>query len=398
MTNSQTIIMDSLKSLSRWVAQEGSYGWDPYDALNSLWNQKLKNLYLRILLIQINKYSPLNLRPLLKVEKGIDLKGTALLTQAYAKMYRLTQDELYLKKMLEGLEFLVSNSLQKDYGYDCWASHYYPYVTVDKNRLENYLPDIIGTSQSIIALIEGYKISHDSRFLNMAISASHFLTDVLYQENNLFPYFKYTVSEITREIVPNASAHALEALSSVLHVHDNRTIREICEKTAHALIGIQRDDGSWIYSIYPDGKTKRIQLDFHQGYMIDGLLSILPLSNNKDDIISCIEKGAHFYNNVLFRDDGRSYYRYPLPYPIDIHNQAQGIITFSKLSCLDRKYLDLANKIALWTVKNMQEHSGHFYYQKWPVITNKIPHMRWGQAWMMLALATFRENVNGELL
>lgn len=396
MTDSQTIMMDSLKSLVQWVDQEGPYGWDLYDALNGPWNQKLKNPYLRVLLIQINKYSPLNLRPLLKVEKGLDLKGTALLTQAYTKMYRLTLDEMYLEKIVKGLEFIVSKSLRNKYGYDCWASHYYPYASIDHNHLEPDLPDIIGTSQSIIALIEGYKILHAPKYLDMANSASRFLTNVLYQENDHFSYFKYATSEVTEVIVPNASAHALEALSSVLQVNDNCTIRDICEKTAYTLIKIQRDDGSWMYSIYPDGKPKRMQLDFHQGYMVDGIQAFLQLSENKDNIFSCVEKGTNFYKNVLFRLDGSSYYRHPLPYPVDIHNQAQGIITFSKIGVFDKYYLESAKSISMWTIENMQDESGHFYYQKWPFVTNKTPHMRWGQAWMMLALATFIETVKGK--
>lgn len=397
MSDSRSMVINSLKSLFRWVIQEGPLGWDPYDALNSPWNRRLRCPYLRIVLIQANMYSPINMRPILKVKKGIDLKGTALLTQAYAKMYRSSQDELYQEQLVKGLKFISSESLRDQFEYDCWASHYYPYITIDKNRLENNLPDIVGTSQSIIALIEGYKVLQDPLFLNMATSASHFLADILYDENNQYPYFKYTVSETARRIVPNASAHALEALTSVLQVHDNNFLRGICENTAQALVESQRDDGSWIYSIYPDRNTKREQLDFHQGYMINGLLSFLPFSENKEDLTTCIKKGAQYYANVLFRRCGNSYYRYPLPYPVDIHNQAQGIITFAKMTELDCHYLNYAETIAKWTINNMQDETGYFYYQKWPGIINKTPHMRWGQAWMMLALATLLEYINGEL-
>jgi hypothetical protein len=36
----------------------------------------------------------------------------------------------------------------------------------------------------------------------------------------------------------------------------------------------------------------------------------------------------------------------------------------------------------------MQDKEGYFYYQIYPLIINKIPYMRWGQAWMLLALST----------
>lgn len=395
MTDVRIVIAESLNSLSQWVNQEGTYGWDPYDALYSPWGRNLKNPYLRVLLIQLNNYSPFNLRPLLKVKKGLDLKGTAVFAPAYAKMYRLTQDEFHLEKLREGLEFIESSSLRGNYGYDCWASHYYPFVTVDNNRLEVGSPDIIGTSRSIIALLEGYKILQDPKLLDMTISASHFLVDMLFQEDALFPHFKYTISETIR-IVPNASAHALEALTAVLQIRNDSTLKDICEKMAQALIEIQREDGSWMYSMFPDGRTKRVQLDFHQGYMIDGLLSFLPFSEEKDNLIACIESGAYFYKNALFRRNGSSYYRHPIPYPIDIHNQAQGIISFAKMSKLNEEYLEFAKLISIWTITNMQDESGYFYHQKWPLITNKTPHMRWGQAWMMLALTTILENLDGE--
>ena len=52
-----------------------------------------------------------------------------------------------------------------------------------------------------------------------------------------------------------------------------------------------------------------------------------------------------------------------------------------------------AEKIAKWTIENMQDEKGYFYYQKWPFLTNKIAYMRWGQAWMMLALSTLFEKI-----
>ena len=91
-------------------------------------------------------------------------------------------------------------------------------------------------------------------------------------------------------------------------------------------------------------------------------------------------KGLEFYFNNQFNVDGWSYWRIPKKWPIDIHNQSQGIITFSWVKSLDDKYGPFANKIAQWTIKNMQGRSGNFYYQKWPVINNKVNYLRWNQA------------------
>lgn len=393
--NSNAIVWKSIKSLQGWVEKEKYYGWDPYDALNSKLTQRLcmNNPYLEILIIQFNKYFPINLRPLLKVDKGIDLKGIALFAQAYSKMYNITKDEKYREKFEKCFSIIKERSLKNKYKFDCWASHYFPYTSANKSKLIINSPDIIGTSQAIIASVECYKILKEDNLKEIAINACNFLVKNLLRKSGKDYFFKYTLTE-SNKIVLNASAQGLEAISHLLLIYEDEELKDVCEKLANFLIKKQRDDGSWVYSVSKNGKV-RIQLDFHQGYMIDGLLAFFPYSKNKDEIISCVEKGAKFYKEILFLENGESYYRYPLRYPVDIHNQTQGIITSSKLGILDVKYLEFARKIAEWTIPKMQDKWGYFHYQKWPFHTNKVPHMRWGQAWMMLALATLLEKAEG---
>ena len=42
-----------------------------------------------------------------------------------------------------------------------------------------------------------------------------------------------------------------------------------------------------------------------------------------------IKLGLEFYKKYQFNDDGVSIWRLPKKWPVDIHNQSQGIITFS---------------------------------------------------------------------
>ncbi|MFW5879259.1 MAG: hypothetical protein ACOCUV_00385 [bacterium] len=385
-------LKNSINQLYNWVLKNEYCGWDIYDGLNSSLTQKITNPYLKILLLQLNKYSPMNIRKLLKVKKGIDLKGMALFAQSYVTLYNLTGEDKYLVEMKKAIRFIKEKTLQEKYEYDCWASHYYPYITLGKSTLSRDVPDIIGTGQSIIALIKSYNITKDSVEKDMAISAAEFMVEDLFQNEQYLPFFAYSkTDDKPKHITLNASAQAMEALCAVLSVEGDTKYQSVCEKAAQTLIETQNDDGSWDYSVYKDGTKKRTQLDFHQGYVIDGLLAFVPYSNNKADLMECLKKASDYYQNVQFRKDGRSYFRYPVPYPIDIHNQAQGIITFSKLSELDNDYAAFAKQIICWTINNMQDDSGYFYYQTWPLITNKIPHMRWGQAWMMLAMSTYLE-------
>jgi hypothetical protein len=325
--------LSSIESLHNWVKLQDYYGWDIYDGLNGPVTGKVENPNIRIFLIQLNKYSPVNLRNFLKIRKDRDLKAILLFSQAYTNLYKLTNKQEYLDDLLFTLEIVKERSLSPEYGRDCWASHCFPYTSVDKSTLSSTTPDIIGTVNAIIALMNGYKLLKDPTLKNMAISGSCFLIENLFDESGKFPYFRYSVQESTKSnITLNASAQALEALSHIFPVYSDEKMMTTCNRVCSFLIEQQRADGSWDYSMYSDGRRKRVQLDFHQGNTIDGLLAFLPYSSNKDALISCIEKGAAYYRNTLFRNNGTSYYRYPIPFPIDIHNQAQGIITFSKMS------------------------------------------------------------------
>ena len=387
-------ILNSIKSLYTWVKNEKYYGWDPYDVLYGNFVPKLcrNSSLLEILVTQFNKYSIINLRPFLGVKKGIDVKGMSIFAQAFSKMYNLTNDEIYKNDLLDCMLFLKKKSLKQLYNDDCWAGHYYKYRSADRSILSPEIPDVITTSNVMRAVADSYPIIERSDVKDMGISGYRFLHSHLLKEtDNGSEFLKYNPLE-SNKIVINASAEGLNGICKLMCLFDDNSMRDTARKLSTFLLDNQNSDGSWVYSEFNNGKKRR-QLDFHQGFILDSLIAYLPFSdiNLKDEIIHCIEKGATFYRMNQFLDDGRCHFRYPQLYPIDVHSQAQGIITFSKLGFLNEGYFDFAKKVADWTIQNMQDNSGYFYYQHYNYFKNKIPHMRWGQAWMMLALSTYLE-------
>jgi hypothetical protein len=170
-------------------------------------------------------------------------------------------------------------------------------------------------------------------------------------------------------------------------------VKKLCIDIVNFVVSRQKDDGSWAYSENENG-NERIQLDFHQGYVVESIDSISKLIDfDEANWKVAIIKGLDFYKNVLFDNNGRSNWRYPKRYPIEIHNQSQGIITFSLLKEYRDNFEDFSNLIAKYTIENMQAKDGHFYYQKHRFLTNKISYMRWSQAWMFLALTILDGNV-----
>lgn len=388
-------IEEALLSVENFVTKEKYRGWDPYDALYSkrIPSWVLNNKVASIILIQLNLYLPINLRCVLGIEKNISNKSLALFSKAYYIMSGIFEksDQDYIIKAEELLNKLLANIKR------CCNSYYFPFVA-PKHILSPTIEDIICITESIKTLALAFKYSSNARRKKYKVIVEILVKKLLNEflvKTNEYAYFKYTPAE-EGKIVFNVSALALEAISEACDVlGEDITNEESLEDVVSFLLKHQRSDGAWPYSIYTDRNRYYWQIDFHQGFIIDGLTAFLPYLDGelRKKTEEVLERGIDFYMNRQFTKEGYSFYRYPIKYPIDIHNQAQGIITFSKLYRVfgDEKYLDFAKKIALWTIKNMQSPEGYFYSHKWPFFVNKIPYMRWGQAWMMLALATLLE-------
>jgi len=192
---------------------------------------------------------------------------------------------------------------------------------------------------------------------------------------------------IKRDVCYNANLLAGEILAMNYSISGDEQYKELSKEIVNFVLSRQFEDGKWMYSEYPESGKVRNQIDFHQGYVLESLLNIDNiLALNSNEVEEAIFKGANFYYKNQFYDNGRSLWRIPKKFPVEIHNQSQGIITFALLNKFDKNYLPFANTIANWTIKNMQHPKGYFYYHKNKLMDHKIPYMRWSQAWMLLAL------------
>jgi len=127
----------SLSQLLEYCRTEGWTGYDPYDALNSPLAHAplLNNRFSRTALTQLVKRSPLNLRPLLRIRKGLNPKGVALAARAVMLIADRTGEALpgdlftIAKSQREGvtsdLQFLMNQLCalrNPDYDEACWGT------------------------------------------------------------------------------------------------------------------------------------------------------------------------------------------------------------------------------------------------------------------------------------
>nr|MBA3570718.1 hypothetical protein [Pyrinomonadaceae bacterium] len=104
-----------------------------------------------------------------------------------------------------------------------------------------------------------------------------------------------------------------------------------------------------------------------------------------------LQRGYRYWRTGFFLADGWPKYYHDELYPADAHAAATAIITLLELRERDREAMDLAQKIALWSVRNLRDKQGFFYYQRRRFHTVRTPFMRWTEAWMLYALARLAE-------
>jgi rhamnogalacturonyl hydrolase YesR len=129
---------------------------------------------------------------------------------------------------------------------------------------------------------------------------------------------------------------------------------------------------------------------YHTGFVLRSLHSIYHVTGEKW-VFQSLEKGYRFYRDHLFEDRRIPKLKPDFIYPVDIHSCAEAILCLSTLSDLFPEAIEYATNVFRWTIANMQDKDGHFYYRKTEGKTNKIPYIRWGQAWMMRALTKLLE-------
>ena len=383
MTHQQQII-ESLQKLKIYIEKEGFKGYDPYDTLNSFLPFEKLGKWPPVLAIQFQKRNPLNIRPLLGIKKDYNPKAMGLLLHAYSQLYQVEQNTVHLENAKFLFDWLCDNS-SPGYSGLCWGYNF-DWASPAK-LLKAYTPSIVVSGFIAKGIHNYYLQTGDKKAPEVMYSICHFLLNDLEQTETADGIcFSYT--PVMKDCCYNASLLGAELLARTYAINGNTKYKDLALNALDFVIQRQHDDGRWNYSLDLSSGKERTQIDFHQGFVLDSIAAILEYTGSREvKYQQALEKGLQFYMNEQFFPDGRSKWRLPRIWPVDIHNQAQGIITFSLASDIDARYLDFACSLAQWTIRNMQHHSGYFYYRKYKFYNNRIPFMRWSQAWMLLALA-----------
>ncbi len=385
----QEIVNISLNKLIQYCESVNYMGYDPYDTLNAKCKIIKSKSSIAGITTQIQKRNPINIRPFLGINKEINPKGMGLFLKSYCLLYRKTGELKFMEKADSIFKWL-SDNCSKGYSGYTWGYNFDWASSV--NYLKAYTPSVVVTSFIIDGVHEYFKVTGNAEARKIISSSSVFVKEDI-PVTKLKDGISFSYTPFSKGCCYNASLLACEILAKADKINDTSDNRALINNAIDLIISKQKPEGEWAYSINPETDYERKQIDFHQGFILMSLFRLNGLMDPpRKDVDEVIKKGLFFYRNKQFLETGQALWRIPRKWPVDIHNQSQGIITFSKLKKYNPEYLLFAKKIAVWTIKNMQSETGYFYYRKNPIFVNKISYIRWAQAWMMLALSELGSN------
>lgn len=385
----------AVKSLSKLISycqNNNHMGWDPYDGLNSKVFKAFglnKIAFVRLLWIQLFKRNPINLRRLFWVTKGYNPKGIGLLLSAYSKEVEALKGECKdkltnLQKNVIELADLLIELRSEGYSGSCWGYNF-DWQARGGLFFPSGTPTVVATTYAAYGLFDAYEATGNSRYLNVALDSVNFVIKDLsrdYRDDGTF-LFSYSVTK-GNNTVYNASLLGSKLLSRAYYYNKDKSLIDVAKGSVQAVMNAQEEDGSWVYGELPIQSWKD---SFHTGFNLECLADYMKFTGDKSFEVG-INLGFDYYVKNFFTDEGIPKYYNNGVFPIDIHSPAQLVVTVQSMGRM-KEYRDLVEKVINWTIKNMQDPEGYFYYQKRRYWTTKIPYMRWSQAWMAHSLVVY---------
>jgi hypothetical protein len=368
--------------LSEWLEKNDYRGYDTFDGLNARFLRPFafNNRLLLTALQQGVRRFPINVRPIVGVRKNHSTKGMGFLARGFIRMYAATGDPVWQDKAEFALRWLFENQ-SKGYSGACWGNHFdYQSRTF---YLPKGVPTIVWTSLIGHAFLDAYECFEKESYLQVAVSScEHIQRDLQTFADGDSLCISYIPTQ--NKQVHNANMLGASLLARTCAYTRNESYRTLAGKAIQYTAKYQRPDSSWYY-----GEAKNLHWvdNFHTAYVLD---CFKHYTDRTGDVRfeNQLMGGYEYWKKTFFLPDGTPrYYNYKT-LPVDIQCCSQAIDTLVFFRDRDPEALSLALKVAHWTIENMQDASGYFYYRRYSrYLVNKTPTLHWGQATMLCALA-----------
>lgn len=379
-------VRGSLERLTAWVEGHDYKAYDPGDGNNSyLHALTFNNLFLERVLQQSIMRCPWNIRPVLGVRPHTSTKGMGYLGWGYARMFAATKDPRYEERAQRCLQWVLHHR-SPNYGQYCWGNHFS--FSTRGGKLPKLEPTIVWTSLIGQALLDAYELWGRPAYLEAAASAADWIMHLPREETATGCCLSYVARR--QNSVHNANMLGAALLARVGKLMRHPETLQVAQEAMLYSCTRQRPDGAWFYGEHPQYHWID---NFHTGYNLDSLKRYQAYSGDRTFDYQW-RRGYAYFEKTFFEPDGRPRYYHNQRQPVDIQCAAQAIDTFTLLADDFPGALELACRVADWTLENMQDADGHFYYRHLGWMRAKMAMFHWGQGTMTKALAALYQKLS----
>lgn len=380
-------LLQSIDRVTNWVEAHDYQAFDPGDGENSfLRHFTFHSQLLRRILTASVLRSPFEIRPWIGIRPHTSTKGMGYMGWGYVKMYAVTGEPRYRQRAEQCFAWLIEHRAS-GYEHYCWGNHFS--FTTRAGTIPKYMPTIVWSSLIGLAFLEAYEVLGDERYLEVAASAAEWVKTLPREQAGRGVCLSYVPSG--QRSIHNSNMLGAAILSRSSRHTGDAGAAELARLAMTYSCERQNADGSWFYG--SDPKYHWID-NFHTGYNLD-CLKRYEDSVGTGEFTQHLEAGFRYFKQTFFAEDGRPRYYHDAALPTDIQCAAQAIDTLTYFSSADASALAMAQKVAEWTIRNMQGEDGHFYYRDlgWKKITTPMFH--WGQGTMFKAMAHLLGRMQG---
>jgi rhamnogalacturonyl hydrolase YesR len=377
-----TLPEEAFAPLHAYLKRNQYKGWEFDDMLSSplLNGLTFGNLFLKRCVVQVGKLSPLNLRPLLGVPKQESAKARGFFAKGYLAMFQATGDEEWLDCAEEQLDWLAAHTLTQHGGVG-WGNDFD--FASRGGFFPKGLPTVVWTGLISEVLVSAIELTGKEQYKRLLQGACEFVEHGLGRIHTDASGFCFAYAPGLLNHIHNSNLFGASVLLRGASVLGESRYLELAKQSVEWTLADELPQHGFMY-----GAEEKYQWidNFHSAYVLDALHLVRQTTG--DDWVSKERFDAcyAYWRDTFFLEDGTPRYYENSTYPLDIQCAAQAIETFAKLASHQPDALEMAEKVATWTLANMQKPNGAFRYRIEKHYKIDLENIHWGQSTMLAAL------------
>ncbi len=381
-------VRTALHDLTAWLDRSGPTGYDPYDILGDARFHALthdrqgrtRTTTIARALMSARHRWPVATRRAFGVRPAVNAKGVGLMVAARVRMERLGIPGS-LEAAREHAAWLAYNPSRAGFPGTSWG---YPFDWYTRITVPAGTPSAVVTATCGQGLLDLFERAADDRAGEAARGAAVFLAEGLNRTEFDDGSVCLSYTPLDDFQVHNANLMAAEYLLRAGRVFGESAWEELAAACMRFSVSFQAEDGSFEYWA-PDQMSSSQIDNYHTGFVLRSLSAFADagIPGSAD----ALGHGWRYYEQAFLSAEGKPRNDISRDDRLDIHSCAESILCPAVLSGRFHDALPFARAAAEWTVANLRNADGSFAYGIWGDRIRSMPYLRWGQAWMLRALA-----------